>query len=156
MISVAYYNDKLHFEKLMDMNLRDADSQEMLASTGLNVQDGLAEAVALSNLVCYVYLDDKKDIIAVSGASMSGYPDVAIVWAMATNEVFAYWDEVEPLFNKHVNGVLDFQGVEVIANIIDLRNKAHIRWIQKLGFTMSGNIIELRGFKFESFYKRKT
>ena len=156
MINVELYDNDRHYLKLLNMKLREADREELLASTGLTQVDGLTTSVEKSNIVCYTYLYNDK-LIALSGASqLPGFaPNFAVVWAMGTDEVLEYWSEVEPLFTKHVNAVLDEPGITSIGNVIDLRNKAHIRWIKKLGFTLSGIIIELGGYDFETFYKRK-
>jgi len=155
MICVEYYDFHRHFQKLINLKLREADERELLASTGLSVRQGLAKAAELSTIVCYVYLDAEKNIVAISGAAKTMTKGVASVWAMATDTVFDHWGEIEPLFEKHVNSVFDYTGIEVIGNVIDLRNTAHIRWIKKLGFTMTGYTIELNGIKFEGFYKRR-
>ena len=55
----------------------------------------------------------------------------------------------------NVNAVLDEPGIEVIGNVIDLRNEAHIRWITKLGFRLTGVTTQLGGYNFETFYKRR-
>jgi len=153
-VYVEAYQKDLHFKQLINMKLREADRKELLASTGLDVTKGLVESVERSDIVTYVYLCDNR-IIALSGAAYTVNPEFALVWAMGTNEVLEHWGEVEPLFTKHVNGVLDVPEVKIIGNVIDLRNEAHIRWIKKLGFTMTGDIIKLGGYNFESFYKRR-
>jgi len=154
MINVELYNETKHLERITQMKLREADRKELLASTGLPTDLGLHSSVAASDIVCYTYLDQDK-IIAVSGAAHTPLASFALVWAMGTDEVLKHWDEVEPLFTKHVNAVLDEPGVEVIGNVIDLRNEAHIRWITKLGFRLTGDTTKLGGYDFETFYKEE-
>jgi len=154
-VYVEAYNKDKHFKRLINMKLREADSQELKASTGHSVVKGLVESVERSDIVTYVYLYGNR-IIALSGAAYVVEPETAVVWAMGTDEVLEHWREVEPLFTEHVNDVLNVPGIEVIGNIIDLRNKAHIRWIKKLGFTMTSVTIKLNGYDFETFYKRRT
>ena len=154
MIRVEKYAKHRHFDRILKMQLREADREELWASTGLPQGEGLIRSVNKSDIVCYVYLNG-KEIIALSGASYTELSTFAIVWALGTDDVLKYWDEVEPLFTSHVNGVLDTPGIELIGNKIDMRNKAHIRWLQKLDFTFSGQYTELGGHKFEIFYKGK-
>ena len=153
-VYVEDYDEYLHYNGILQMKLREADRQELLASTGSDDPESLVHAANTSDIVCYVYLYDNR-IIALSGASHTHIPSYATVWAMGTDAVIEHWKEIEPLFTKHVNAVLDEPEIEVIGNIIDLRNEAHIRWIKKLGFTMTGVRIKLGGYKFESFYKRR-
>ena len=153
-IRVEKYNKDKHFKKVLRMKLREADQRELLASSDCpSYAVGLQRSVEASDLVCYVYLYEDR-IIALSGAASTEF-DFALVWAMASDEVFEHWKEVEPLFIKHVNAVLDIPGVVGMGNVIDLRNKAHIKWIKRLGFTLTGIIIKLGGYDFESFYKSK-
>ena len=154
-VYVEVYDRKKHYEKVVHMPLREADRRELKAATGCGPVQGLRLSLDTSDLVCYVYFNIDGDVIAVSGASSSPGPTVAVVWAMATDEVFKYWTEVEPLFVQHVNAVLDTPGIETIGNVIDLRNDAHVRWIKKLGFTLTGITMKLGGYDFESFYKRR-
>ena len=154
MVTVEQYDKEKHIEQVLRMNLREDDKRELLASSGCpSYAVGLQQSVELSDLVCYVYLYENR-IIALSGASDT-WLGSALVWAMASDEVFEHWQEVEPLFIKHVNAVLDIPGIKVIGNVIDLRNEAHIRWIKRLGFTLTGDTIELGGYTFESFYKER-
>ena len=151
-IGVEKYNKEKHLKKVLRMKLREADQRELLASSGCpSYAVGLQQSVEASNLVCYVYLYEDR-IIALSGAVSTG-SDLALVWAMASDEVFEHWKEVEPLFIKHVNAVLDMPEVLTIGNVIDLRNTTHIKWIKRLGFKLTGSIIKLGGYDFESFYK---
>lgn len=155
MIDVEIYDKEQHYLKLLNMKLREADKQEMLASSGVGVTAGLVGAVAVSDIVCKAYLLNKDKLIAIAGALYSPIKNFAIVWAMGTDDVLEHWEEIEPLFTKHVNAILNVPGIEIMGNVIDLRNTAHIRWIQKLGFTMTGETIMLGGFEFELFYKGK-
>ena len=154
-VSVEIYNKEKHYNKVVHMSLREADKRELKASTGCASIQGLGTALDTSDLICYVYFDAEGHVIAVSGASSSPVPGIAIVWAMATDEVFQHWNEVEPLFIKHVDAVLSYPRIKTIGNVIDLRNDAHVRWIKKLGFTLTGITMKLGGYNFESFYKRR-
>jgi len=133
------------------MQLREADRNELLASSG---SIDLMPSVEVSDIVCHVYLNG-DNIIALSGASYTDVKGFASVWALGTTDTLKYWDEVEPLFSVHVHAVLDVPGIVLIGNKIDMRNKAHIRWLHKLDFTFSGEYMELGGQKFEIFYKGK-
>ena len=138
------------------MKLRDADARELLASTSLtSVTVGLLQSVERSDIACWIYLNDKDRIVAVSGATHTVIPEFALVWAMGTDEVLKHWDEVEPLFILHVNNILDIPGIVLMGNVIDLRNTVHIKWVKKLGFNFTGDICNLGGYKFESFIKGK-
>ena len=155
MIKVEHYDHVKHYAQLLRMRLREDDQRELLASSACpSYIIGLQQSVEVSDIVCYVYLYEGR-IVALSGARKTHLSSYAIVWAMGTDEVLEHWHEVEPLFTKHVNAVLDEPGIEIIGNVIDLRNDAHIRWIKKLKFIMTGDIITMNGYKFESFYKKK-
>ena len=151
MIRVEGYEKHRHFDRIQEMKLREADRNELLASSG---SLDLMPSVRMSDIVCHVYLNG-DDIIALSGASHTEVEGYATVWALGTDDTLVYWDEVEPLFTLHVHAVLDEPGIVLIGNKIDMRNKAHIRWLQKLDFTFSGKYVELGGQKFEIFYKGK-
>jgi len=152
MIQVEMYDKDRHFDRIQDIKLREADREELFASTGLTEAEGLMNSINKSDIVCYVYLKDNK-IIALSGACYTENDAFAIVWALGTDDVLKYWNEVEPLFISHVHGVLDTPGIVLIGNKIDVRNEAHIRWLQKLNFTFTGQCVEHRGQKFEIFHK---
>jgi len=152
MISVEPYNEEQHSDRIKRMLLREADEQELLASSGLNVAKGLMDSVKQSDIVCHVYLNG-DNIIALSGASHTDVVGFASVWALGTNDTLRYWNEIEPLFSVHVHAVLDEPGIVLIGNKIDMRNKAHIRWLQQLHFTFTGAYVEHGGQKFEIFYK---
>ncbi len=155
MIVVEHYEYAKHYKKLLRMQLRDADQRELLASSSCpSYIVGLQRSVEVSDIVCKIYLNEGR-IVAVAGARHTEIPCFAVVWALATDEVLKHWHEVEPLFTKHVNAILDEPGIEIIGNVIDLRNDAHIRWIKKLKFIMTGDITTMNGYAFESFYKRR-
>jgi len=102
-VSVEIYNKEKHYEKVVHMPLREADKRELKTSTGCDQAQGLSIALDASDLICYIYLSGNGSVMAVSGAGKSTEPNTAIVWAMATDEVFKYWDEVEPLFINRYN-----------------------------------------------------
>ena len=153
MIRVEKCDIHRHNLAIMTMKLREADSDELWASTGLLDGPGLVDAVNQSDMLCYAYFNKDK-LIALSGATSTSWSYYACVWAMGTDDVLQHWDEIEPLFIRHVNSVLDMPGITVIGNAIDLRNTAHIRWIKKLGFIMTGDTTMLGGVEFEAFYKQ--
>ncbi len=129
-------------------------SCELASSSCPSYIIGLQQSVEVSDIVCYAYLNEGR-IVALSGARKTHLSSYALVWAMGTDEVLKHWHEVEPLFTKHVNAILDEPGIEIIGNVIDLRNDAHIRWIKKLKFIMTGDTVTMNGYEFESFYKTK-
>ena len=154
LIDVDIYQHDRHYLKLINMKLREADRNELLASTGLTSQVyGLTQSIASSDIVCFTYMYKDK-LIALSGAAYTEMEGFALVWAMGTNEVLEQWEDVEPLFIGHVNSILRVPGIKTIGNVIDLRNTAHIQWIKKLGFCLTGKITTLGGHNFETFYKQ--
>lgn len=126
------------FEKVCNLELRDADKNEVVASTGLPPSEAFIHSLIVSRKTWV--LEYKGNIEAVFGYGVPNYGlskelRVAVPWALATNKFkhFAIY------FTKLAKRLIEEEIAKhskFLINLVDSRNKASIKWLQHIGFTV--------------------
>jgi len=122
--------------------LRQADIDEVSASTGRNPHEALLFSVEKSSLALTVFMDGRPEVIFGCG-DLSILTRVGCPWALGT-------DAVERNYREFLRGSVGWRDrllmrYSVLTNVVDERNAASIRWLRWLGFDIGAPIIPGRG-----------
>ena len=133
--------------------LREQDRREIETATGKTPEAVLPTSVSQS-LECYVARPfGQENPCVIFGLYQDRVdPAVGLVWLMATPEVTRAAKAVLLESRVWINKWLS--KFDYLANIVDVRNTLHIRWISRLGFTF-GQRVTVNGHTFRYFFKRK-
>ena len=137
-------------------NLRQADKDEIQAAVGAEPSKALMESIKLSGDTGYTVKDLETDEPLACFGTAPYDMNMGVVWFLGSDELFkksrmsflrnsAFW--VEKLFG-------DFS---LLFNVVDSRNKVHIRWLKWLDFKFIADIPEFGVEKrmFHQFVKYK-
>lgn len=122
-IKPATVEDIVH----LAFNIRKADTQECLASTGqaplISLYLGFKHSVE-----SYTGFDSNDNLVCIYGVNSEG-----AIWMSATPHI----ETVPMTFLKHSKLKLKelFNRYEILWNYVDARNVLHIKWLKWLGFT---------------------
>ena len=134
--------------------LREADKREIRASVGWTPEKALTHSIALSEPGYAVVTPDGSPM-AVFGASP--YQDkFGLVWFMSSDQIFKL-NRLDFIKNSKFWVEKFFDDYDIIFNVVDARNKVHIRWLKWIGFEFIADIenfgIEKRIFRQFVKYK---
>ena len=120
-------------------NLRLADQREILAGTGMSIEDALAFAVNTSHK-CWIGWEDNKPI-AIFGCSDSSNDNEtsANVWLLGTDRIKdVRWQFLRKSkeWMSHVS-----KDYEMLWAVSDSRNKVHQKWYEWLGFDIVQTVL---------------
>lgn len=122
--------------EVIDLNLRQADRDELEASSELTVTENI-ELSLLHSEALWVIVHDLGHIIGIFGLSSTtdtnGDP-VGIPWLLTTDEL----DDFKYAFSKYSMDVVGYMlsQYSYLHNFVDSRNKKAIKWLRWLGFTI--------------------
>ena len=132
----------------MAPRMRQADIDEIRASSGLNHYEGLQQSVKAS-VECYTAWIGNSPI-AIFGISATDNESIACIWMLGTDIIKEHRIE---FLRKSREWVDEFQNTySVLFNNIDARNTVHIKWLQWLGFTFINQFPEY-GAELRPFYQ---
>lgn len=127
--------------------LRQDDINEIKA-LGYKPEQSLLRGFIYSD-VCYS-VKYKNKVIGMFGTANYNLPDKwGSIWFLGSDETINF-----PItFIKEGKKLLEqaFQKYDIIINAVDSRNTSHIRYIERIGLTISNPII-INGYKFLQFY----
>lgn len=127
-----------------------SDYDEIEATMGLSPQDGLLAAYARSTEAFVI--ERNGQVVAIGGLVEDEDPDVpfANVWMLATPKV----RKVPISFTKVIRAWLSEYATKygALYGYADARNKDHIKWIARNGFTII-RIVEEMGPQKRPFYE---
>lgn len=137
--------------------LREEDKRELLATIAQQTPgEALLESVRSCPDTAWVCFDHSMETIAVFGYKrLKGIPkgvNGVAIWMVATPHIYNHIKPFLKVSKKIINYWCEKFGV--IHNYIDMRNEAHIRWLEHMEFTFS-NTVEIDGKSFRYFYKEK-
>lgn len=137
--------------QLIAEHARQADIDEIKASSGHTVQQSLSYGLAHSSPCWTILMGDVP--VSMCGAIQSPkYQDCAVVWMISTEAAADH-----PLsFYKASKKVLSriHEKYNCIANYVDSRNDLAVRFLGKLGFTLEGPVVNgLGDVPFHKFFK---
>lgn len=118
--------------------VRQCDRDEVWAQTHLDVAEALEMALGQSPETTFsCHLDGK--VVAIFGvvedvALSDTTSRAGILWMLATNDIY----EHVGLFHEHTAAWLEYYRgqFDYIANWVDARNTAAVKWIAQVGFTV--------------------
>ena len=135
----ASIGDALHIAG----RLREADVDEIVASSGLPPDEILPDNVTMSKRAYCVYSSDEKVLQPLCLFGLMEHPEsaqVGIPWMVATDLL----SEKPSTFLRHCRWFIDqFNSTyPVLTNAVDERNKLHRRWLKWCGFTFTERLPE--------------
>lgn len=125
-------------------NLRNADILELKASGYPDPEEAMAGIIATSD--CHVmWLNGKRQ--AIGGISDSG-----IIWTMTTKELIE--DYPREFFGASLKFLMiAFEDHEIVQNEIWSGNTVHMKWLERMGFTIIKDKPISHHLTGEIFYK---
>lgn len=137
--------DDIHY---ISLHLRNADKEEIYASTGNRLYlHTLLESYELSK-VCYTWLIDDKPTFVF------GVVDGGIVWAMGTDLMLKQKLYFVENATKYIDEFL--QMYDLVYNYVYTKNTVHIKWLRRVGFIFDEEPVTLKnGEKFIRFWRKK-
>lgn len=116
--------DDMHY---LAPRLRYEDKQEILSLVGLTPLNALLMSYKMSE-TCFTIFNPKQEPVAVFGVTSKG-----AIWLLASNDIIT----VQIPFLKECRNVVEFynQKHPLLWNVVDCRNKLHIKWLEWCGFT---------------------
>lgn len=116
-------------------NLRQADREEIAASSGLPPLGCIREGLRLSSHA-WIVQDDAGAPICIFGAAPSAQADVGIVWLLGTDGIA---DEAFAIARATLRYLAALHATyPYLFNFVDARNTVSLRWLQWAGFDVIG------------------
>jgi hypothetical protein len=116
--------------------LRKADRDEIEAASGMEPVDALRVSAELSAPACSIIDNDwdEGEVVGMFGCVPDG-----TVWLLAADALVQ--PPLRRQFLRECRTYLDALPYPLLHNVVDERNKVHIRWLQWMGFTFIGEPI---------------
>jgi len=117
------------------LRMRQADRDEVLASCGLHPVKACVDSAMASDWVVALVREDTDMAWAVFGVSPDWLPGYGVPWLLAAPEMEERFSRT---FLRYCRVFLRrmLESYTVLANRVDARNEAAIRWLTWLGFTL--------------------
>lgn len=129
-------------------NLRDADREEVDASSGMSPQSAVAVSLMMSTQ-SYAILDRDEVPVALFGATPHPLPGVGVAWFLGTDGLLREAHSIA----RQSKDYMDRLSAEypLLWNYVDERNAVSIRWLKWGGFTLHGTRYTDEGHAFRIF-----
>ena len=116
--------------------LREEDKAEIRAGAGSDPLPVLLEGLH-DSMVCRVICTDDDVPVGIFGVVQGTTREVGIIWMVATNALHV--PSIARDFLRKCKAVVETLNVAwpVLTNVIDARNKLHLKWLQWCGFRMT-------------------
>jgi hypothetical protein len=115
--------------------MRAEDRAECLAASGLPPE--LSLPWSLRDGAFAMVAPGTGEVLGLCGAKQSPLDNFGTVWMLCTDNVTKHRHELI----RRARTWLDTLPYERVGNIVDARNKLHIRWLALLGFRFTGALI---------------
>ena len=150
----AKFVPKAHMAEIAELLIRDEDRRELIALSGGTPGKALMDAVAATGRSWMTFDKVQGKLISVFGVHELPTFRGGIIWAVLTPEVYNCRKEFHKVSKAVLKNWLNKYGL--IHNYVDSRNKAHIKWLKRLGFALSDTQDQLiNGVVFKYFHKEK-
>lgn len=130
--------------------LRQADRDECLAFLGLPPELILPINISQSDDTWAMVNDDGEPFGLFGVSPVHTFPEVGIVWMCSTPELVRYKRELIQQAPEVLNRL--HARYPLLTNHIDARNKAHIQWLKRMGFSFLRELPEF-GVEKRPFYE---
>lgn len=131
-------------------DLRECDRLEMEASSGADLETALRTSINLSDQPFAGWAGDK--LVCLFGAvRLSIMSDIASPWCLGTTQMARNAAEVI----RHTRSWVEWvrEDFPKLSNYVDARNRASIRWLRGIGFTIDPPIpFGVSGLPFHHFH----
>lgn len=134
-------------------NMREADAEEVWASSMSTPKEALLSSIAVSDYVNVAYADDTPLVIfgLVKGDVLSGR---GTPWLLGTEDALKYKRQFLLQTPAVIREMLTI--CPVLENFVHDKNRVSIRWLRWLGFTIEApQATGVNGEMFHRFYMRK-
>jgi hypothetical protein len=137
----AYYRPFVleDFISVMDLDLRQADTEEIEAASGFSWKVALQLSVQYSQH-CWVVIYNNK-IEAVFGVAEET-PEIGVPWFVATNKFSQFSYRVARQSKEVIQQMLKLY--PTLRNYVSAKNFESVRWLKWLGFELSKDYTYLR------------
>lgn len=138
---------------LTNLTLRKEDARELRTVSGIsNTWLALKSCVAQSTEWTEICMEEGGEVIMVHGLSSHG--NTGIPWMVGGYGIYPHKHFLHRYSYKIIEDM--HKEFKILGNIVDSRNKVHIRWLKQMGFIFDPTTnIKLRGVVFLGFYKVK-
>ena len=126
---IATINDALELAS----RLRQADYQEIEALTGKPPKKSLIRGIILSDIPIAIVNTDGHILGLFGVTTVTQQPKTGMIWLLASKGLLDY--RIEFLKKSRCWIAMLQRHYDVLYNIVDERNKVHIRWLTWCGFT---------------------
>jgi hypothetical protein len=111
----------------------------------------LLYCMEVSDWTCAICSEEDGRVLGLCG--VSPFLDYGGPWMLASDDLV----EHQTTFLRHTKAIVSVmhRNYPVLANIVDARNKAHIKWLLWAGFQLGmDHPVDQNGFTFYPFFKR--
>ena len=129
--------------------IREVDVEEVKATIGLNIKDGLMASYQTSDET-YTMVADDGDLVGMFGLTKTADPLISVVWMLCTERLPQYSKTFIKLSKQWV--IEQNKKHSILMNYVDARNITSIKWLKHLGFVLI-NRVEKFGVDKKPFYE---
>ena len=129
--------------------IREVDVEEVKATIGLNIKDGLMASYETSDET-YTMVADDGDLVGMFGLTKTADPLISVVWMLCTERLPQYSKTFIKLSKQWV--IEQNKKHSILMNYVDARNITSIKWLKHLGFVLIKRV-EQFGIGKKPFYE---
>ena len=129
--------------------IREVDVEEVKATIGLDINDGLMASYLTSDETFTMVADD-SDLLGMFGISKTADPMISVVWMLCTERLQKYSKTFIKLSKQWV--IEQNKKHSILMNYVDARNITSIKWLKHLGFVLIKRV-EQFGIGKKPFYE---
>ena len=129
--------------------IREVDVEEVKATIGLDINDGLMASYLTSDETFTMVADD-SDLLGMFGISKTADPMISVVWMLCTERLAQYSKSFIKLSKQWV--IEQNKKHSILMNYVDARNITSIKWLKHLGFVLINRVEEF-GVGKKPFYE---
>ena len=129
--------------------IREVDVEEVKATIGLNIKDGLMASYQTSDET-YTMVADDGDLVGMFGLTKTADPLISVVWMLCTERLPQYSKTFIKLSKQWV--IEQNKKHSILMNYVDARNITSIKWLKHLGFVLINRVEEF-GVGKKPFYE---
>ena len=129
--------------------IREVDVEEVKATIGLDIKDGLMASYQTSDET-YTMVADDGDLVGMFGLTKTADPFISVVWMLCSERLPQYSKSFIKLSKQWV--IDQNKKHSILMNYVDARNITSIKWLKHLGFVLIKRI-EKFGVDKKPFYE---